>query len=176
MKAILLDRDDTLNEDPGYINDPSILQLKPGVVEGLSLLRDAGYRFFVLTNQSGVSRGLISPSQLAAVHERLAGMLEEKGIHIEKFYVCPHQDSDGCTCRKPAPGMFEQFFAEYRAEPSACYAIGDKIRDIRAAGSVPGVLLCEKKTVAQQDHPHNLQYCARDMLDAARYILKHTGE
>lgn len=173
MKAILLDRDDTLNDDPGYINDPALIRLKPLVTEGLLLLRDAGFRFFVMTNQSGIARGLITTEQLEEVNARLAGLLADAGIHIEKFYVCPHMDADLCTCRKPRPGLFQRFFEEYNCLPADCFAIGDKMRDIEAARGVPGLLLSEKKTVADEAPvPENLHYRAANMLEAAKYILK----
>lgn len=172
MKAILLDRDDTLNEDPGYIHDPQVVRLKPLVSQGLSRLRDSGYKFFVMTNQSGIARGLIRPEELIRVNDRLSELLLEDGIAIEKFYVCPHQDSDLCECRKPRPGLFERFFSEYECKPQDCFAIGDKMRDIEAAGTVPGILLSDKKTVAVNCvGPQNLKYCAANMMDAADFIL-----
>src|SRR6185295_10607300 len=106
MRALLFDRDETLNEDPGYLNDPEKVRLKPGIGDPLRDLKDAGFKFFVLTNQSGVARGLIQPSELKSVHLRLSELLHDEGIEIEKYFVCPHVDEDQCDCRKPRPGLF----------------------------------------------------------------------
>ncbi|MCE9598994.1 MAG: HAD family hydrolase [Spirochaetia bacterium] len=173
MKAILLDRDDTLNEDPGYLNDPQKVVLKPGALQGLQKLKQAGYEFFVMTNQSGVARGLISEQQLVSVNERISLLLSHGGLKIRKFYVCPHGEPITCECRKPRPGLFLQFFREFKANPDACYAIGDKLRDIEAAESsgVKGILLANRETVQSTMAPKNLVHTARDLQDAADYIL-----
>jgi len=176
MKAILLDRDLTLNEDPGYINNPDDVVLLPGVVPGLRQLQAAGFQFFVFTNQSGIGRGLIREDELEAVNLRLTDLLGEHGIRLEKFYVCPHTDQDECDCRKPKPGLFRRFFADYSISAEACFTVGDRLRDIEAAEpfDVPGILLgvAGRKPL---DCPKNLVYCATDMPDAANYILVKGG-
>ncbi len=177
MKAILLDRDDTLNVDPGYLADATQVQLLPHVVEGLTLLRDRGYRFFVMSNQSGVARGLIKPEELRAVNHRIAELLEERGIKVERFYICPHKDEDACECRKPRPGLFRQFFEEWAATGAQCFALGDKPRDLEAAApfGVPGILL-QKGGESPSAKPKNLVYTASDLLDAAQYIIQTRGD
>ncbi|HMU83337.1 MAG TPA: HAD family hydrolase [Leptospiraceae bacterium] len=177
MRAILLDRDDTINEDPGYLADATQVRLLPRVVEGLSLLRSHGYRFFVMSNQSGVARGLISGPELQAVNDRISELLLAQGIVIERFYVCPHRDEDGCDCRKPKPGLFRQFFQDWNASGSQCFAIGDKPRDLEAARpfGVRGILLQAGKE-APVYFPKNLVYRAVDLLDAADYIIRTEGD
>lgn len=172
MKAILLDRDETLNEDPGYLNDPEKVILKRGVISGLTSLRNAGYEFFVMTNQSGVARGLISEAQLAAVNNRISQLLAQDGLSIRKFYICPHGEPINCECRKPRPGLFLQFFRDFKADPVRCFAIGDKLRDIAAAESsgVRGILL-GTTDLGTQAPPKNLVYTAQNFQDAADYIL-----
>jgi histidinol-phosphate phosphatase family protein len=170
-RAILLDRDETLNHDPGYLNDPGLVKLLPGVLEGLTRLKREGFDFFVLTNQSGVARGLISKEQLAGVNGRLAELLAEGGITIERFYICTHSDEDKCDCRKPLPGLVNAFLADYPYSPEDCFIIGDRLRDIEAAESrgIRGILL---STEAPQQGPANLIFCARDLVDAAAHILE----
>ena len=173
MKAIFLDRDETLNHDPGYINNPDIIKLKDGVVEGLSLLGNAGYVFFILTNQSGVGRGKILPEELQAVHDRLLMILQENGIHIEKIYFCPHVDEDHCNCRKPESGLLEQAMDDYDIEIEKSYILGDRLRDI-----IPGEkfgmrgILVYNKISADEQRPGNLVHAAENLEDAARFILK----
>lgn len=170
-RALLLDRDETLNHDPGYLNDPGLVRLLPGVLEGLTRLKKAGFQFFVLTNQSGVARGLISKDQLSSVNARITELLAESGILIEKFYVCPHSDEDKCGCRKPLPGLVEAFLADYPYTAKDCFIVGDKLRDIEAAEGrgIRGILLA---SAAPENAPGNLISCARDLVDAAATILE----
>ncbi|MDH5655462.1 MAG: HAD family hydrolase [Spirochaetia bacterium] len=173
MKAVFLDRDETLNHDPGYINDPEIIKLKDSAAEGLKLLSDAGYIFFILTNQSGVGRGKILPEQLDAVHKRLLEELEKHSIHIEKIYYCPHVDEDHCTCRKPKSGLLDQALSEYEIDIEKSFLIGDRIRDIIPGEKVrmKGILVFNK--IAPSDKiPSNLIFMAENLIDAAGFILK----
>jgi len=172
-RTVLLDRDETLNFDPGYINDPDQIILKPGVVEGLLLLRDAGFTFFILTNQSGVGRGLITPEQLEAVHERLRNELEAHKIHIEKFYVCPHTDIDNCDCRKPKSGLVDRVFSDNDLDGEHCYLVGDRLRDIIPGEErgIPGILVYRKPDTSAE-LPSNLILVASDLKEAADHILE----
>ena len=104
-KYIILDRDGTLIEEKNYLHDPDQVSLLPGVIEGLKKLASAGYKFIVLTNQSGIGRGYFKESDMFAVNERLSFILSSEGIEITKFYYCPHKPEEGCRCRKPKPGM-----------------------------------------------------------------------
>ena len=169
-KYIVLDRDDTLNEDPGYISDPGLVKLKPGVIEGLQLLRDFGFLFIIATNQSGVARKKITPSQLAEVNNRLISILNASGITIEKLYFCPHVDEDKCDCRKPLPGMLNQLIEDFRIQ-NKVYLVGDKTRDLIPGekGGHPGILIAE---TIPDEKPANLVFVAKDMKEAAKYILE----
>ena len=173
VRALLLDRDDTLNEDPGYINDPGLVRLLPGVASGLERLREAGFKFYVLTNQSGISRGMISSEQLERVHARLSGLLGDHGIRIEKFYVCPHRDEDGCSCRKPRPGLVDVFLRENQYATPDCFIIGDKLRDIQAGeqAEIRGILLESGGRPPSGADPKNLVFRAPDLETAAAFIL-----
>lgn len=172
MKAILFDRDETLNFDPGYISDPDLIRIKPGVIEGLQMLRDAGYVFFILTNQSGVGRGLISEEQLESVHKRLLDILSKSQIEIKKIYYCPHTDDDNCSCRKPQAGMILSAIQEFSLNPEECFLIGDRLRDIIPGEGlgIPGVLVYGSP--GKDDIiPKNLVYIASDLKDAADFVL-----
>ena len=177
MKAVLLDRDETLNFDPGYISDPDLIRLKPGVAEGLSLLRDAGYIFFILTNQSGVGRGLISREQLESVHRRLKDVLAESQIEIKKIYFCPHTDEDNCDCRKPHAGMVRAALKEFSLNADDCFLIGDRLRDIIPGEelNIPGIMVYSSP---HKDDiiPSNLIYIARDLKDAADFVLSRENQ
>lgn len=138
-RVVLLDRDGTLVVDHEYLADPAGLEFLPGAVEGLQLLHRRGHRLVIISNQSGVGRGLFSLEQLRLVNERLAAMAREIGVELAGIYCCPHRPEDGCNCRKPAIGLVRQAAAELGFEPSATVVIGDKASDMelgRAIGAV----------------------------------------
>lgn len=138
-KAILLDRDDTLIEDPGYINHPGQVRLLDGVAESLVELRQMGYKLAVVSNQSGVARGIVTEQVLGEIHDRLKSLLAEKGAYLDAIYYCPYhpdgiipkyrRDSD---LRKPSPGMILQAAKEMDLDLSQSWAVGNSDRDIQA--------------------------------------------
>ena len=138
-KAIFLDRDDTLIEDPGYINNPKQVALLDGVPEALIALRDMGYKLIVATNQSGVARGIVTEKVLAEIHERLSRLLGERGIRLDKIYYCPYhpegviekyrKESD---LRKPNPGMLLLAAKEMDIDLDTSWTIGNSSRDVEA--------------------------------------------
>jgi heptosyltransferase-2 len=134
--TIFLDRDGTLNPDPGYIKSPDQFELFPGVAEALASLTRAGARLIVVTNQSGVARGLLSYDDLNAIHAKLTRLLENAGATLDAIYFCPHHPDDGCGCRKPNRGMIDQAVREWSVDIGRSYVIGDHVRDIELAKRV----------------------------------------
>ncbi len=134
--TIFLDRDGTLNPDPGYIKSPDQLELFPGVPEALARLKRAGARLIVVTNQSGIARGLLSRDDLTAVHGKLAQLLDAAGAPLDAVYFCPHHPDDGCGCRKPNRGMIDQAVTEQGVDLDRSYLVGDTVRDIELAKRV----------------------------------------
>lgn len=134
---VLLDRDGTLIEDKDYLADPAGVVLLPGVVDGLRRLQAAGANLVVVSNQSGVGRGYFTARDVEAVHRRLAALLAEDGVMLEKFIFCPHTPDDHCRCRKPAAGMLEQAAAATGLPLADAIVVGDKASDIEA-GKVAG--------------------------------------
>jgi D-glycero-D-manno-heptose 1,7-bisphosphate phosphatase len=139
--AVLLDRDGTLVSDVAYNGDPERVSVLPGVREGLDRLRAAGIRLAVVTNQSGIARGLVSRDQVDAVN----GAIEDAVGPLGPWLVCPHAADAGCGCRKPAPGLVVEAARMLGVAPSRCAVIGDIGSDVaaaRAAGArgilVPG--------------------------------------
>src|SRR4051812_456247 len=104
-RAVFLDRDGTLNEDPGYLDNAAKLRLLPGVPEALMRLRQAGFLLVVVSNQSGVGRGLIPEGELGRIHSRLNELLPEPRPMISHFKLCLHRPDEGCACRKPKPQL-----------------------------------------------------------------------
>jgi histidinol-phosphate phosphatase family protein len=138
-ELVLLDRDGTLVEDVPYNGDPEQVRPLPGVREALDRLRGEGVRLAVVSNQSGVGRGLLTAEQVEAVNERLMTLLGP----FEAVYVCPHAPDDGCECRKPAPGLIKQALAETGVAPDRTLMVGDIGADLGAAeaAGVSGVLV-----------------------------------
>ena len=131
----LLDRDGTVVIDKIYLSDPAGLEFAPGVIEGLRLMRDAGLRFIMVTNQSGVARGYFDEKTLDAIHARLRAMLAEEGIDLEAIYHCPHGPWDDCRCRKPRPGLVLDAMADFGFSPDEAVLIGDSEADMGAAAA-----------------------------------------
>src|SRR5438045_401347 len=101
VKAAFLDRDGTLNEDPGYLSRPDHMKLLPGAGEGLKLLQDLGFLPVVVSNQSGVGRGIFDESMLQSIHARMNELLAPFGAQIKHFYCCIHRPEENCACRNP---------------------------------------------------------------------------
>jgi D-glycero-D-manno-heptose 1,7-bisphosphate phosphatase len=142
-RAVFLDRDGTIIEDEGYLADASRARLLPGIVEALRFFRDRGMMLVVVSNQSGIPRGLITAAQHAEVDARVKELLAAAGVPLDAAYYCAHLPADGCSCRKPLPGMLEQAAAEHGIDTARSFMVGDKLSDIaagRAAGCITALL------------------------------------
>jgi len=130
--AAFLDRDGTLIRDTDYPRDPALVELLPGAADALRELRRRGYALVVVSNQSGIGRGLITPAEASAVHARFVELLSDNGITLDGVYYCPHTPDDGCDCRKPAPGLLQRAAVDLALVLSDSVIIGDKLSDVEA--------------------------------------------
>ncbi|MFH1853539.1 MAG: HAD family hydrolase [Candidatus Neomarinimicrobiota bacterium] len=130
--AIFLDRDGTLNPDPGYIASLADFQLFEFSLEALRLLAGQGQRFCIVTNQSGVERGLIDRAALEEIHNHLRGIFREQGIPLLGIYYCTDHPDQASENRKPGGGMFRQAAQEHQLDLARCLMIGDSGKDIEA--------------------------------------------
>jgi D-glycero-D-manno-heptose 1,7-bisphosphate phosphatase len=130
--AIFLDRDGTITIDTGYPSDPDEVELLPGAADGLRTLRDRGWALVLVSNQSAVGRGMITPEQAQAVHDRLIVVLRASGVELDGAYYCPHAPHDDCECRKPRSGLLRRAAAELRLELAGSVMVGDRQSDIEA--------------------------------------------
>lgn len=138
-RVIVLDRDGTVVVDRHYLSDPGDLQFLPGAEAGLRKMSQLGFRLVIITNQSGVARGLFSLARLEEIHARLEEMLRSAGIRLERIYYCPHAPADGCDCRKPNLALMHRAAEDLQFDMSESIVIGDKPSDIefgRRAGAV----------------------------------------
>ena len=142
-KAIFLDRDGTLNVDVGYLHQLKDLELFPYTVDALRLLKRAGYELIVVTNQSGMARGMISPGFVETCHDEMRARLQAGGTDLDALYYCPHHPDGSvkalavdCRCRKPNPGMIEDAVRDHGIDPKASWVIGDKWLDVNLGRGV----------------------------------------
>jgi D-glycero-D-manno-heptose 1,7-bisphosphate phosphatase len=175
MSWVLLDRDGVINEDSdAYIKSPAEWIPIPGSLEAIAALNGGGFRVAVLTNQSGVGRGLLDLPALYAIHGKMLSMVEAAGGRIEHIFFCPHGPEDGCRCRKPNVGLFEQFAEQFGADLRDVPAIGDSLRDIQAAqavGASPILVETGKGARTLQRNPHlDLQTFA-NLHEATQFLL-----
>lgn len=134
-RAVFLDRDGTLIEDVSYLRDPALVRLLPGAAETVALLNEAGYLAIVVTNQSGIARGLLSREDYARTERRVDELMAERGARLDAHYFCPHlPDIDGpCDCRKPGPLLYREAAGRFAIDLGASWWIGDRLRDVEPA-------------------------------------------
>ena len=133
-RLVILDRDGVINQDSdSFIRSPEEWHAIPGSLEAIARLCREDYRVIVITNQSGISRGYYSINTLNQIHQKMLEELNHLGGEISAIFFCPHSDSDNCGCRKPKPGMFEEFSQRMNQPLEEVYAVGDSLRDLQAA-------------------------------------------
>jgi D-glycero-D-manno-heptose 1,7-bisphosphate phosphatase len=131
-KAVFLDKDGTLVEDIPYNVDPALISISKHTFDGLRLLQKKGYKIFIVSNQSGIARGLFTKRELEDAIKTITAILRENGIGITGFYYCPHDRPDRCTCRKPKPGMLLKAAIDHDIDLANSWMIGDILDDVEA--------------------------------------------
>ena len=139
-KAIIMDRDGTLIHEVGYLKMIEDMRFTPHATDALRIFHDLGYLNIVVTNQSAIARGLLSPKELKQIHRRLKELAAEEGAVVDAVYHCPHYPEGRmapfnveCDCRKPRPGMIRQAQEKHKLDLSQCYLVGDKVSDMELA-------------------------------------------
>ncbi len=183
--AVFLDKDGTLIEDVPFNVDPALIRLTPGAGEALRSLRDAGFKLIVVSNQSGVARGLFPEAALARVAERLDALLAEWDVRLDGFYTCPHHPEGSvpeyaiaCACRKPAPGMILAAAREHGVDLQRSWLIGDILNDVEAgrrAGCRTILLDNGNETEWELSAERRPDFVAPDLGAAAERILLVEG-
>jgi D-glycero-D-manno-heptose 1,7-bisphosphate phosphatase len=178
--AVFLDKDGTLVEDVPYNVDPRRIEFSRGAAEGLRRLGGLGYRFIVVTNQSGVARGYFAEDALRGVERRLRELFREAGADLDGFYYCPH-DPEGvvrefavvCGCRKPSPGLLLRACREKGISPSGSWFVGDILNDVeagRAAGMRTVLVDNGNETEWRRSPERTPDVVVRDLAEAAERI------
>lgn len=170
-KAVFLDRDGTINIDYGYVYKYEDFKFEEGAVQALKLLQTAGYKLIVITNQSGIARGYFTEEDFSVLNQKINAYLNSQGIMLDHVYYCPHL-KEGCSCRKPATGLFHQAAMDFDIDFAKSYAVGDRMRDLA---------ICEEEPVrgfligAEHSEQKNIRM-AKSLLDAAKQICKENLE
>lgn len=183
-QAIFIDRDGTLNEDIGYVSAPEELILFPWAAQAVRLINRAGLKAIVITNQSGIARGMYTEETLNDIHSTMLELLSRQDARIDAIYYCPHHPEAGsaryrlnCDCRKPKTGMLETAAREHRIDLADSFVIGDKASDIelaRNAGARSALVLTGygRETREHPDRwPCKPDIIAENLLEAAERIL-----
>jgi UDP-glucose-4-epimerase GalE len=176
-KAVFLDRDGTINDDPGYLSHPDQMNLLPKVGEALSQLKAAGYLLVVVSNQSGVSRGLIDIEMMPQIHKKLDQLLAPWGVAIDRYELCFHCPDEQCECRKPKPKLILDAAKILNIDVSRSFMIGDKVSDIDAgrSASCKGSILVRtgdgKHSEKQLEKSQTSFVVVDSLFDAAQWVL-----
>ncbi len=179
--AVFLDRDGTINKDPGYLGDPDLVEILPGVAKGIYKLKNENnFKVIVISNQSGIDRKLITHDDVRTVNEKINALLREQNTEIDVFYYCPfHPEFSGeekSKCRKPSPNMIFQAAEENDVKLENSYLIGDKAIDVVCGlnGGLKSILI---KSNSFSEEINSLKkegktpnFVANDFLEAVDFI------
>ncbi len=181
--AVFLDRDGTINEDPGYLGDPEKVKLYPGTGEALFKLKNnLNFKLIVISNQSGIARGILTDNMVNEVNKKINQLLSEKNTSIDAFYYCPaHPDyntEEECSCRKPSPDLVYKAAEDFNIDLKKSYFIGDNISDIEC-GINAGTKTILVRTGYGEESFYMLQkqnkfptFVAQNILEACNFIEK----
>ena len=169
MKLVIVDRDGTVCvEREGYIQTPDEWEALPGALDAIARLNQAGYHVVVAANMPGLGRGLFDSAALNAIHTKMAKQLAAVGGRVEAIFFCPHAPEEACTCRKPAPGLFQKIGERYKVDLKQVHAVGNSLSDAQAAhaaGCVPHLVLTGRHA-PQADAPLPPDYPAATRVHA----------
>lgn len=175
QRFVLIDRDGVVNEDSDdFIKTPDEWQPISGSLEAIALLNRHGYKVAVISNQSGVARGLFDEAMLATIHGKMQRLLADVGGKVEAIYYCPHGPDSTCDCRKPKPGLLIKCATEHQIDLTDTYVIGDSLRDIQAAqavGAKPILVLTGKGELTLANNPNLNIPVFSDLQHAAAFII-----
>ena len=185
--AVFLDRDGTIIEDVGFLRDLSHIDLLPWAPNAIRALNDAGYAVVVITNQSGVGRGLFDEVHVRATHAALDRLLATGGARVDGYYYCPHYPKSAdpryggaCDCRKPAPGLLRRAAADLDLDLPASWMVGDWWRDVEAglAAGTRTILIRSGRAGEHRPAPHAASQpdaILNNLMEAAGWILRNSS-
>lgn len=174
-EAVFIDRDGTICEEVDFLDDISKLKLIKGSTEAIRMINHSGMKAVVITNQSGVGRGLFTEDFVKEIHETLKGIIRKEGAFLDGIYYCPHLPDSGCQCRKPETGMLNIAAKDMAIDLKRSYVIGDKAIDIELAHKVGAKSVMVKTGYGESELCRlsiSPDYVAGNILEAVKWILK----
>lgn len=181
--GVFLDKDGTINEEVGFLNTPEELHLIDGSTEAIRIANSLGIKVFIVTNQSGIARGILTEQRLQEIHQRLLQLLKQQNVHIDAIYYCPHHPEVGnppyrqdCSCRKPKAGMLIKAAEEFNVELKRSFVIGDRMLDIQTGKNVGATAILVQTGYGKEElellNQNNISadYIAENLLDAMHYV------
>lgn len=176
-RAVFLDRDGTIIEDVGYLRDPDQARLIPGAAHAIKRLNDGGLLAIVVTNQSGMARGLLSRHDYALTERRVDVLLQAHGARLDAHYFCPHlpELTGPCDCRKPGVLLYRQAAEQFKIDLGGSWWVGDRLRDVLPAETLHGRGILVRTGVGEAeagDEKASRFTKAVDLAEAAEVILK----
>ena len=179
-RAIFLDRDGTINTEVDYLSTVKNLRLIKNTAKAIRILNQNRIKVIIVTNQSGISRGLFSIDDLDNIHNELKRKLRRRGAYIDAIYYCPHHPDEECSCRKPKNGMFKLAAKDFDLKLNKCYIIGDKLTDIKAAHNIyaKGILVRTGYGKSEQNKLRGEadimpDHIAENLYEAVKWIIKN---
>ena len=184
-RAVFLDRDGTINEDVGYPNQFSQINIYPDSFEAVRKINQAGFLAVIVTNQSGIGRGFITEGELQVIHQKIESAFSKHKAHLDGFYSCPHYPLSSaplyrknCSCRKPNPGLALQAASELNIDLESSYMIGDKVEDmlfgwnIKASSILVLTGFGQKSLSKLKKRGTQPAFVAKNLLEAVNWILR----
>lgn len=170
--VVILDRDGTVVVDRHYLGDPDGLEFMPGAAAGLRKLHAMGCKLIIITNQSGIGRGILTLEQVKRVNAGLEMMMDTIGAPVTDTYFCPHAPDANCDCRKPATMLLLKAAAEHDFDPAKCVVIGDKQSDIEMGKKVGAktILIASGTAKGNAQANEGADIVVADLNDAAQWI------
>ena len=151
MKVFFVDRDGVINKEVGYLHEISKFEFIEGVIDGLKTIIDEGYEIIIITNQSGIGRGMYDINTFETLNDWMLKQFESKGVKILDVFFCPHSPDENCNCRKPKPGLFLEAQKKFNINMEESWSVGDKETDVEAA-SLSGI---SNKVLVRSGHKIN---------------------
>jgi D-glycero-D-manno-heptose 1,7-bisphosphate phosphatase len=178
-RAVFLDRDGTIVEDPGFLHEPGRVKLLPGAADAIRRLNEHGFLVITVSNQSGIARGRYTVADYTAVQRRLAELLQAHNAHLDGSYFCPHhpQLSGPCECRKPGVKLFRDAAAALGIDLARSWWVGDRLSDVQPALELGGhgMLVVTGEGNLHQGHARALDVpVVADLASAADHMLRLT--
>lgn len=175
VKAVFLDRDGTLIYNRHYLKDPAGVEPIPGAIDGCLALQKAGFILIIITNQSGIGRGLLSESDFMDCEAQLERIFGDRGVYFSGHYFCPHHPKEArsdylvaCDCRKPAPGLILKATSHFSVDVSGSFMVGDNVSDVEA-GTAAG---CRSLLLSDSTEATSAVFQSSSFIEIAEHILE----